>query len=287
MKRNLLCAAAMLIAALCVPAFGQKPGQGSGAPGKPEAKQKEKPKSDSKKESSAKKAAPATAPSLLTEAEIKAKSEAAGAVMKQFMDARSMEAQVPLVRNPHAVQSSMEMIHKVLGDGNFALQHGRIMGAAFGGEAGRTLYFPYLLATADAPSGFLVPVVESKKGFLVDWAAFAEGWQRPLQQWIAEPDKAEASFYVVVMRTHAFDTRAAAEGEGTIVLEVREPQLQVNGDPAILVAGGRSRSVKAAEELTEWNSGRLVRVTLARRNDGWFDLRRIQAAPLPEIPLKP
>lgn len=284
MIRNLLSCAAVAALLLSLPAMAEKPSRGSG-------KAKEKSgaggkASDEKKPAAGKNPGKA-APALLTEAQIKAKSEAAGAVMKQFMDARSLEAQLPLVRNPHAVRSSMEMIHKVLGDGNFALQHGRIMGAAFGGTDGKTLYFPYLLATGDAPSGFLVPVVEAKQGFLVDWAAFAEGWQRPLQQWIAEPDKAEASFYAVVLRTHAFDTRAAAEGEGTIVLEVREPQLQVNGDPVILVAGGRSRSVKAAEELTDWNSGRLVRVTLARRDDGWFDLRRIQAAPLPEIPAKP
>jgi hypothetical protein len=195
--------------------------------------------------------------------ETRERSEDAGAVFKQFLDAKTVEARLALILDPAKNGPALEKYFANSPNHNFKPMAVQILGSVSSPSAPDQTIFPYFVATDKNMMGFLTAVVQTKDGFKVDWPTFERGHDQSLEDFLAGKKQGEAkTFLLGIAKTHIFgDAPAGGEAKWTAYV-IEMPLPREDQDPAKIFVEKESEIGRNLATKLGWAKGHLCFLTL-------------------------
>lgn len=138
-------------------------------------------------------------------------SAAAEASLRAFLEAPDWPARSAYVLRPEQVRSAMEAYSKVVPDGATPYNSIKLEHSQTDLGSGNTLFI-FKVTTEKIPEGIPVAVVETDKGWLIDWEVFVEFRDDQFKQFVAGPAEQTGRFHLIVReRSESDDAKSSNE----------------------------------------------------------------------------
>ncbi len=192
----------------------------------------------------------------------KEKSEQAGNVFRKFLEGKTAEDRLGLVLEPEKNAESVKTYFASSPNREFTAQSVQILGSVSPPNNPALTIFPYFIATDKNSLGFITAVVETPKGFKVDWPSFMKGHDDSLEKFLEKKSTTATTFLVGIEKTHVFGDNAALEGKN-IPLSIQMPPPVPGTDPTIVWVEKASAVGKTLDSKLGWAKGHLCFLTIA------------------------
>ena len=195
--------------------------------------------------------------------ETRDKSELAGAVFKNFLDAKTGEERVALVVEPGKHEAAIKQYFSSSPNREFTPVAVHILGSVNSPSTPDRLIFPYFVATDKNKLGFIVAVIETAEGFKVDWPTFSAGHDQSLEGFLnARKPGDPKRFLLGVAKTHIFGDAPNGGEAKWAAYAIEMPLPRDDEDPAKIFVEKDSELGRYLASKLGWAKGHLCYLTL-------------------------